>query len=76
MKNLFNGLAASSLVLLSSSALAHANEAAMTEEAHQAMHITDAIMPVLLMVAISLIARPFFKKMRQARIDNEQSQDK
>lgn len=76
MKNLFNGLAASSFVLLSSSVLAHADEAAMTEQSHQTMHITDAIMPVLLMVAISLIARPFFKKMREARIRSEESQDK
>lgn len=76
MKNLFSGLAASSLALLSCSVSAHANEAAMAEGTHQAMHITDAIMPVLLMVAVSLIARPFFKKMRQARIDSEHSQDK
>jgi len=76
MKYLLGGLAASSLVLLSGSVLAHADEAAMAAEVHQSMHVTDAIMPVVLMVAISIIARPFFKKMRAARIQNEESQDK
>jgi len=76
MKYLFSGLAASSLALLSCSVLAHADEAAMTEGAHQTMHISDAIMPVALMIAISLIARPFFRKMREVRIRNQESQDK
>lgn len=76
MKNLFSGMAASSLVLLSSSVLAHADEASMTAEAHQSMHISDAIMPVALMIAVSIIARPFFRKMREARIRSEESQDK
>lgn len=75
MKKLFSGLTASSLALLSCSALAHANEAQMTEEAHQTAHIMDAVLPVLLMVAISLIARPFFKKMRQARLDKQSHED-
>ena len=76
MKKLFNGLAASSLALLSCSVLAHANEAEMTAAAHDSMHISDAIMPVALMIAISIFARPFFKKMREARIKREESQDK
>jgi len=76
MKKMFSGLAASSLALLSCSVFAHANEAEMTEAAHQAMHISDAIMPVVLMVAVSLIARPFFKKMREARISKEETENK
>jgi len=76
MKKMFSGLAAGSFALLSCSVLAHANEAAMAEAAHNSMHISDAIMPVALMIAISIIARPFFKKMRQARIDREESQGK
>lgn len=75
MKSLFKSLTAGSLALLSCSALAHANAAQMTEEAHQAAHIMDAVLPVLLMVAISIIARPFFKKMREARLERENNQD-
>jgi len=76
MKKMFSGLTAGSLALLSCSVLAHANEAEMTEAAHQTMHISDAIMPVALMVAVSLIARPFFKKMREQRIRREESENK
>jgi predicted acyltransferase len=73
MKTLFSGLAASSFALLSGSVLAHGNEAAMTEATHQAMHMTDAIIPALLIVVVALIARSFSKKIRQARIDSEHS---
>ncbi len=76
MKKMFSGLVAGSLALLSCSVLAHANEAEMSEATHQAMHISDAIMPVALMIAISIIARPFFRKMREARIKKEESENK
>ena len=76
MNKLFKGLVAGSLALVSASALAHANEAHMTEAAHQSAHLMDAVLPVLLMVAISVIARPFFKKMREGRLEKQKHQDK
>lgn len=72
MKNLVNSLTLGLFILLSTPVLADATEA--TTE--QTMQITDAILPVVLMVAISLIARPFFKKRREARLREQESQDK
>lgn len=74
MKYLFGGLAASSLALLSGSVMAHSDEAEMSSIAHQALHIGEALLPVLLMVAISIVAMPLFKKMRTVSI--KQSRDK
>lgn len=76
MNKVFKGLVAGSMALASASVVAHANEAQMTEAAHQTAHIMDAVLPVLLMVAISVIARPFFKKMREARLEKQNHQDK
>ena len=76
MKHIYKGLLVSPFALLSCFAMAHAAEAEITVVEHQSMHISDAILPVALMIAISIIARPFFKRMREKRIRNEQSQDK
>jgi len=76
MKYLFSGLAASSIALLSFSVLTHADEVAKAEDAQQTMSLADALIPVLIMVTVSLVARPFFKKRRQARIDRQETEDK